>query len=109
MYNNIVSNDSDLVLFNSIEHKPNDEFRKRIYLPYDDSIDYNNFNFDYNYQKHLVMNSVLVIWSKFYKTSFLKDNDIKFPNHEIFNDIQSHIKTMLKAKKFHIYLKFYIL
>ena len=99
LYNNIKNNDSDMVLFNSIEHKPNKEFRKRIYLKKDDSIDYNNYTFDYHKYRNFVMNGFLVIWSKFYKKSFIKDNNIKFYSHEIFNDIQFHIQSMLLAKK----------
>jgi len=99
LYNNIKSNDSDMVLFNSIEHKPNNEFRKRIYLKKDDSLDYNNYTFDYHMNKNFVMNGMFVIWSKFYKTSFIKDNNIRFYSHEIFNDVQFHIQSMLFAKK----------
>lgn len=99
LYNHCISNDSDMALFNSIEHKPNNKFRKRIYLKKDDSIDYNNFTFDYNYKKDFVMNGMFVIWSKFYKASFLNDNNIRFYSHEIFNDVQFHIQTMLFAKK----------
>ena len=32
LYNNIENNDSDMVLFNSIEHKPDYQFKKRILL-----------------------------------------------------------------------------
>ena len=99
LYKNITNNDADMTLFNAIEHKPNNEFRRRIYFPKDNKIDYNNFTFDYHYNKNLVMNGMLVIWSKFYKTSFLKEHNIMFQNHEIFNDVQFHIKTMLFAKK----------
>lgn len=99
LYDNIRNNDSDMVLFNSIEHKPNNEFRKRIYLKKDSSIDYNNYTFDYHLNKNFVMNGMFVIWSKFYKTSFIKDNNIRFYSHEIFNDVQFHIQSMLFAKK----------
>ena len=98
LYDNAKSNDSDLVLFNSIEiHQ--DSTKDRIYLPLDESIDYNNFTFDYNYNKRLVLNKMFVIWSKFYKTSFLKENNIRFHNYEIFNDLQFHVETMIFAKK----------
>ena len=96
---NITKNNADMTLFNAIEFKPNNQFRKRIYFQKDDNIDYNNFTFDYHFNKNLVMNGMLVIWSKFYRTSFLKENTIRFYNHEIFNDVQFHIKTMLLAKK----------
>ena len=98
LYNNAKSNDSDLVLFNSIEIY-DDKTKNRIYLPLDELIDYNNFTFDYKYNKDLVLNKMFVIWSKFYKTSFLKENNIRFYNHEIFNDVQFHIETMIFAKK----------
>lgn len=45
------------------------------------------------------MNSMLVVWSKFYSVNFLRKFDLKFSNHEIFNDVQFHIKSMLHAKK----------
>ena len=45
------------------------------------------------------MNGKMVIWSKFNKASFIRDNNIKFYCHEIFNDVQFHIQTMLFAKK----------
>lgn len=99
LHDNIKNNDSDMVLFNAIEHKPNNQHRERIYFSIDETVDYNDFTFDYKYNKNLVMNKMFVIWSKLYKTSFLKENNIKFNNHEVFNDVQFHIKTMLLAKK----------
>ena len=99
LYDNAVSNDSDMVLFNSIERKAGDETRDRIYMPIDESIDYNNFVFDYKYNRKLVMNSMLVIWSKIYKTSFLNENDLRFYNHRIFNDMQFHIESMILSER----------
>lgn len=99
LYGNAVSNDSDMVLFNSVELKEGGETRERTYMPEDDSIDYDNFVFDYNYNKNLVMNKMFVVWSKIYRTSFLKDNDLRFYTHKIFNDVQFHIETMLVAER----------
>lgn len=99
LYENAITNSSDIVLFNSIEHKPNDKFRKRIYLPKNEEINYNNFTFNYQIDKNLVMNKFFVIWSKIYKTSFLKENNLKFYNHKVFNDVQFHIESMLLANK----------
>ena len=99
LYANAIANDSEMVLFNSIEHGINGSTRERIYMPADESVDYNNFVFDYNYEKKLVMNKMFVIWSKIYKTSFLKENNLEFYNHKIFNDVQFHIESMLLAKR----------
>ncbi|ADC46923.1 glycosyl transferase GT2 family [Methanobrevibacter ruminantium M1] len=99
LYENITTNNSDLVLFNSIEHKENANLKERIHIKNDSIPDYNYYTFNYNYKKDLVMNGYLDIWSKMYRTSFLKENNIQFSNHQIFNDIQFHIKTMLNAKK----------
>lgn len=99
LYNNSISNDSDIVLFNSREHKDNNKIRNRIYLPVDESIEYDNFVFDYKDYKRLVMNSMFVIWSKIYKTSFIVENDIRFYNHKIFNDVQFHVESMILSKR----------
>ena len=99
LYENAVSNGSDLVLFDSVEHHPDNKLKERCYIKNDTIKDHNNFTFNYRYQNNFVMNGYLVVWSKFHKTSFLKDNDITFTNHPIFNDIQFHIKSMLMAKK----------
>ena len=45
------------------------------------------------------MNSMFVVWSKLYKTSFIKENNIKFDTYKIFNDVQFHIESMLLSKK----------
>ena len=99
VYNNAILNGSEVVLFNAIEHRTNNQFHKRIYLPIDKNVNYDDFVFDYNYNKQLVMNNMFVVWSKLYKTSFLKKHNIQFPNYiRMFEDIPFHIKTMLFAK-----------
>lgn len=99
LLNNAISNDSELVLFNAVEHKEGGTLKNRIYMEVNSSEDYNNFTFNYKFNKKFVMNGYLVIWSKFYKTSFLTENNLTFTNHPIFNDIQFHIKSMLLANK----------
>lgn len=100
LYNQSKNLDSDMILFNAIEHKPNNEYSKRTYFPNDSfKKDINSFTFNYKFRKNLVLNGMFVIWSKFYKSSFLKRNNILFENHMIFNDVQFHIKTMLYAKR----------
>lgn len=99
LYDNAVSNDAELVLFDSVEHHKDNKLKERCYITNDSIKNHNNFTFNYQYRKNFVMNGYLVIWSKFYKTSFLKDNNITFSDHLIFNDVLFHIKSMLMAKK----------
>ena len=99
LYNNAVSNGAELVLFDSVEHHHDNKLKERCYITNDSIKNHNNFTFNYKYKKNFVMNGFLVIWSKFYRTSFLKDNNITFSDHLIFNDVLFHIKSMLMAKK----------
>ena len=99
LYGNAISNGSDLVLFDSVEHLSDNKLKERRYLVNNNIKDPDKFTFNYRYMENLVMNGYLVVWSKFHKTSFLRDNNITFTNHLIFNDIQFHIKSMLLAKK----------
>lgn len=86
---------TDLILFDSLIH--NDESIKE--LKFLDE----NFEekiFDYTQIKDKIFDSYLgVIWNKFYKTQFLKENNINFPTHKIFNDVEFHVKTMTLAGK----------
>lgn len=108
LYNHAKNNDSDMVLFNSVEHKNNGKTHERIYIPlsYDSSIDYDNFTFDYKfYNKNLALNSFFTVWSKLYKTSFLKENNISFDEIRIYDDMTYNVKTTLLAKKISYYPK----
>ena len=99
LYENSVSNDSDIVLFNSDEFDEKGHVRDRIYFPVDLKKDYNNYTFNYKNNKRIVFNIFLVCWSKFYKKSFLINNNITFHNKKIFNDVQIHVETMIFAEK----------
>ena len=101
LYENAKDNDSDMVLFNSVEIKENNQTRERIYIRpnKNEKIDFDDFSFDYTFKKRLVMNSLFVVWSKFYKTSFLKDNKIEFKDFRLFEDVPFHIETMIRAKR----------
>lgn len=99
LYANAISNDSDVVLFNSVERWPDDKSKERIYIPIEENKNWDNFVFDYNYSKRLVMNAMFVVWSKLYKTSFLKENDIKCDTYKIFNDVRFHIESMLLSER----------
>lgn len=89
--------DSDLVLFNSIQHQDNN-LVERVYFPNNSfNEDYHDFVFNYEFNKNLVLNSFFVIWSKFYKRSFIQN--FKFPDLSLFEDVLFHISSVLFAKK----------
>ena len=97
LYENAENNDSELVLYNAIEEYP-DKQRKRIYPLNNKDIDWNNFSFDYNFNKKLVLNTYLVIWTHFFKKSFLDKYNLQF-KHKLFEDNLFHIQVMIYAKK----------
>ena len=58
------------------------------------------FVFDYRFIHNKVLSGFFgVIWTKFYKKSFLEDNNIGFPSHKLYNDLEFHIKSVLLAKR----------
>lgn len=97
LYENAENNDSELVLYNAIEEYP-DKQRKRIYPLNNKDIDWNNFSFDYNFNKKLVLNTYLVIWTHFFRKSFLDKYNLQF-KHKLFEDNLFHIQVMIYAKR----------
>ena len=92
--------DTDLILFDAVRHVENGKDLNLIHFSKNNTTDFNNFTFDYTYVKDKVFDGYYgVIWTKFYKTSFIKENKICFPKHKIYNDVEFHVKTMLLAKK----------
>ena len=90
---------SDLVIFDALWHTADNNVNTFSYFPKDEfKEDYKTFVFDYHFIKNKLMNGSLgVIWSKLYKTTFIKDNNIKFPKHKIYNDVEFHFKSILLA------------
>ncbi|WP_295722231.1 glycosyltransferase family 2 protein [uncultured Methanobrevibacter sp.] len=97
LYYHAVSNDSEIVFFNFIEHLKSNKTINKIYLPVDKE-DYSNFVFDYTYNKRLVMNNQFVVWNKFFKASLIKDNNLIF-HFRLFEDFAFHVETLFLAKK----------
>ena len=93
LYVNAKQYGSDLVLFNAIEHLPNNKCNPRIYFK--ESI---NGKFTYNQQKNLVLNNYLIVCTKLHKNTFLQKNDIYFSESDLFEDVYFHIKSVLEAK-----------
>ena len=68
--------------------------------------DYESFVFDYEFIHNKVFSGFFgVIWTKFYKASFLRKNNLLFPSHKMFNDIEFHIKSVLLADRIAYYPK----
>ena len=105
LYNHAKHLDVDLVLFDVMWYHKND--RKELFKFFNDDEfkeDYNSFVFDRKFiHEKIVDPSLGVIWSKFYKTSFLKNNNIKFSTYKIYNDVVFHFKTILSANKIAYY------
>lgn len=100
LYNHAKRLNSDLVLFDVLWYIKKNKIKKISYFSNNSNIDFADFTFSCDFVKDKMMRGIYgVIWSKFYKTSFIKKNNIKFPSHKIYNDIEFHFKTMLLAKE----------
>ena len=104
LYNNITSNQSDLVIFKIawfMEGEPIDYNRPlfnfdKIFK----GVDFNNFTFTYKDVKSHVLNSGFAPWSKLYRKSFLdKYDDFRFDLGVAFDDVPFHVKSMVRAEK----------
>ena len=97
---------SDLVLFDATEYNLNNEHKNRVYFSSNYfTEDYNEFTFDYKFNRNLVMNHFLVVWSKMFRKDLVKN--IRFPDLPIFEDVQFHVESMLLAKKISYFPKFF--
>ena len=96
LYNNAIENNCDLVLFDSIEHLPNDELKPRRFFILDNL---KNQVFNFESEKKIVLNSYFVPWSKLYKTSFIKENNIRYPPFLLFEDVSFHIANISLAQR----------
>lgn len=91
---------SDLVIFDAFTHTSDNKISTCSYFYNNELAEtYKSFTFDYHFIKNKIMQGRFgKIWSKFYKCSFIKDNNIQFPEHKFYNDIEFHFKTILLAK-----------
>ena len=94
----------DLILFDVLWHHNTKTNRVSYFSDDEFKEDSSLFIFDCEYIKDKMMRGILgVIWNKFYKTSFIKEKNIKFPSHLIYNDIEFHFKTILLADSINYY------
>ena len=105
LYNHAKKLDADLTLFDNVWHREEGSQIDFIHFDKEDyDQDFDNFIFDYHFAKDKVFNGYFgVIWTKFYKSSFIKENKITFPRHKLYNDIEFHIKSLILAKKISYY------
>ncbi|MDE4078785.1 glycosyltransferase family 2 protein [Methanosphaera sp. Vir-13MRS] len=95
----------DLLLFDSIEYKTNNQVAERRFFNKNED-DFSNLVFDYHYKNNkLVMNSFFVPWTKLYRTKFLLDKNIKFSEIPIFNDMYFNVAVTILASKIAYYPK----
>lgn len=99
-YTKILENDNDFVIFDynrfveetgekiSIKN-PTDSFKN---LENKNSIKLNDCDF------HFLSNAF--IWNKIYKLSFIKENDIKFPNKKFFEDLVFKVQIFARSNSF---------
>lgn len=102
LYNNAISNDSDLVVFKvarfndrTVNYK-HPIFNLEKVFP---NVDFNNFSFSHSDIKMNVLNYSFAPWTKFYKREFLEKNNLEFPDISSYNDVLVHVKSMLKSSK----------
>ena len=96
-YENATSNDSDILLFNAIEHN-RAKSKKIEYLPISKKKDFSNFVFDNSFDESLFKNN-FNLKMKMYKSSFLKDNDVKFYEDGLYDIVLFKIKSLILAKR----------
>ena len=112
-YNNITSNNADMVIFKYIFCRTDDSFTVERFdiekkFP---GADFNNFTVTYKSMKDFVLFGSSPPWHKLFKRDFLnKYDDMTFPTNIAYEDILFHVKTMLRASSISIlpeYLYFY--
>lgn len=104
LYSNVLSNNSDIVLFKFQTFDDNENVHNRsVEFKIDEifgDIDYSNFTFTYSDVKKHVMNTAFSACLKIYKKDFLDSfDDFYFPENLSFEDILFHVKVMLRASR----------
>ena len=112
LYQNARINDSDIVLYKKARfngdkiryNAPGFNFEKT-----NPNIDFNNYTFNYKKIKPYILNKTFAVWNKMYKKEFLDSyNDFYFDTGLIFEDVPFQAKSILRAKKYHIYQNIFI-
>jgi glycosyltransferase involved in cell wall biosynthesis len=107
LYNNAVSNNSDIVLFEIKIYtgKEGFDYYGGYDIKEDDDIDFNHFTFNFKDKssplvKPVLVNRTVSACLKLYKTEFLKGNDdLVFAENTYFEEVVFHILTLLRANR----------
>ena len=104
LYENAISNDSDLVIFKIARFREGEPINYSIPgFDFDNvfkNVDFNNFTFDYHKVKRYVLTASFAPWTKLYKKEFLdKYDDFRFSTNVAFDDVPFHVQSMLRASK----------
>ena len=106
MYENITSNESDLVLFKVARYVEGEPLNyNRPIFPLDKKFkgkDFDDFTFTYKDIKYYIMDSgYFAVWAKFYKKEFLDEHGdiLVFPENTAFGDVRFHIASMILASR----------
>ena len=106
MYENITSNESDLVLFKVARYIEGEPLNyNRPIFPLDKKFkgkDFDDFTFTYKDIKYYIMDSgYFAVWAKFYKKEFLDEHGdiLVFPENTAFGDVRFHIASMILASR----------
>ena len=106
LYNHAKKLNADLVIFDALWHTVNGIEPFNYFSKDEFNEDFNRFTFDYKFIKNrLMVASYGVIWSRIYKSSYIKKNNIEFPKHKIYNDVEFCFKTAILAKTIAYYPK----
>ena len=104
LYNHAKKLNTDLVIFDALWHTVNGTKPFNYFSKGEFNEDFNSFTFNYKFIKNrLMIASYGVIWSRIYKSSYIKNNDIKFPKHKIYNDVEFCFKTAVLAENIAYY------
>lgn len=100
LYEHAIQLNSDVVIFDSLLYTKDNKNILSSYFPDNEFTEnYQAFTFDYHFIKNkLMLGNLGALWSKFYNSSFIKDNEIQFTKHKIYNDVEFHFKSILLAK-----------
>ncbi len=102
-YENMLSNDSDIVLFKISNIQDGKETFVTPALPYEkifSGVDFNHFTFNYLDVKRYALKLYYAPWTKLYRAEFLnKYDDFFFDEKLPYEDILFHSKAFLRASK----------
>ncbi|MDR0912511.1 MAG: glycosyltransferase [Methanobrevibacter sp.] len=115
IYNNAISNDSDLVIFKSVDYyttKDSYDYSKGYNHEhyFDKETNFNDFIFTHEQIKPKVLNSKVVAWNKLYKKEFLNNFDDFYFDNLMYADVPFHVQVLLRADRISFcpeYLNFY--